>query len=285
MTYLVHSRNYIRLSPGMEMLHDKMHQDDVTALEAVGILGKTVDIFSRVFNNLIVDVLALFKDFKRSELRMIHQSYPMRLSDLWKQHHIPLQNIQVAVPTGMIGTYHDTTQTLGILLARLNIQATVDVLERYFHQYRAVRPTDYAQTFGESITKTQQSITNLSKTDLESLLHPCFKADGPAETTASKVFRNLEDIKAVDAKLLSYEVFFKQAQALSGRIKNINVEASKIIDGLTANKQNDPVYLKNLENLLYTAAEQIDFYGVILHEILRVEHNFCLALRRMFETV
>lgn len=258
--------------------------DGQPALEGVGIIGKTVDLFSRFLFNFKTEVFGLLSKFKRSELRAYHESNPMKVRDVFlRVEKMNLSEFMVPVPDGMHGTYAQAVSLLTKLLAESQIEHTVSVLRNALDIFTRV---NYTHPDAEDVADLQQYTTELqclSREDVQKRLGTVFTENRFTEARANSAFGNPREVMSVDAILLKSEKVFKAAMRTAGNAGQLEGKYSAIIDRVSRGKNMDVNFLRLFEAFLRQAALQLDLYGVIVHELLRVEHNFTLALQRIYE--
>jgi len=258
--------------------------DGQPALEGVGIIGKTVDLFSRFLFNFKTEVFGLLSKFKRSELRAYHESNPMKVRDVFSRvEKMNLSEFMVPVPDGMRGTYAQAVSILNQLLAESQIENTVSVLRNAVDLFARVNYTNPDAADVADLGRYTTALQCLSREDVQKRLGVVFTENRFTEARANSAFGNPRDVIAVDTILLKSEKIFRTAMRTAGDAGQLEGKYSTIIDRVSRGKNMDVGFLRLFETFLRQAALQLDLYGVIVHEMLRVEHNFTLALQRIYE--
>lgn len=257
----------------------KNYQVSEGSTESFRILTNIVDAFTRVIFNITRTVLGTFKNFKRSELQTYHDSHKVALARLFNATVFDFGDLKIATPNGMKTDYITAVNALESLYGTLDITTTLSGLLDYVRQYDKLTVDQY-DTMTYMTKKLTASISKVTKQSVENTLRDIFTQgpDKPQYSTAKDVIASLDDLKMLDEKILKYNQIFTYAAQNASTLAEIESRVDKLIGSVSNLKLISPSYLRELQNLLYVAAEQVDMYGVILHEQQRIEHNFVLAL-------
>ncbi len=257
---------------------------DEAAQEAVGFLGKTVDLFSRFFFNFRTQLGGIFSNFKRSELRMYHESNPMRVSDIREKiGRLSFNTFRVAIPDGMRVTYLDAISTLNRLYDEAYIMLTLREMAAVADELKRMSFSEPSKEDIARITHATAEISRLVKSDVESSLQRCFTDSRTPEVSAHQAFAAPHDVLKADSQILAFELAFKVTIRVVAQAAALEKAYGRIVDVITQAKGADMTIVKALEEYLRQAALQLDLYGAIIHEMLRVEHNFVLVMKRLEE--
>lgn len=244
--------------------------DNDPALEVYSSVLRTLDAFGRMMNNLKTNLIHFNKKFKRSELKFYHESTTFGIQNLYKSGHFD-SAMSVPIPSGMKVSYLEATQVITELYHTLNIEDTLSKLTAYFTGDHVESPEDLAK-----------EIDRVTRNELQERLRHIFVADKTVEVPASKVFKNLAEVKEVDNLILQFDAVFKMVPLICNKIDFIDKEIDTVVTNLEQQKgQLDRKYVEALHTLVLTAAVQFDAFGTLLAESQRIEHNFVIVLQRL----
>lgn len=245
---------------------------DLSSLEALGFFSRLLDRFSRIINNTIANLKSLSVTFKRSELRFYHETHPRELADFMRNARLD-PNLYVPIPTGMRVSYRNAVETLTQLYTTLQIKTTVAALRSYIHLSDHDR---LAQTL-----RVAQSIDHLTQEATQTALQRVFTSDHTLEVPLSQVIASRDDLKTVNAGILTFESNFNSVEGIVTQLQDIERGLDAQISNLEAQTKRNPQEIHDLLRLVRTASVQFDMLGVLLHEMQRVEHNFVHVLKKL----
>lgn len=266
----------VLLRPGVESVGDD------AGMEALAIAARMGDLFMRALYGFRTNVLHRFRDFRRSELRMVNEKQAVSLKALFANPAIPLDRILVPIPDGMQVPYLEAATALNDLQIELDLASTLDRLEKYFDQTKA---EGELSALTDDTRALQKAVGRLSKEQVEKQLRVCFNDErNERDVLASHVIASSRELIQVNGRILTFERYFLDAVSVEKRITALEKKIDALVQALsTGGGVVDKEYCTALQGLITTAAVQLDMYGVILHEQQRVEHNFALALQNILD--
>lgn len=245
-------------------------------------LFKSLDVFSRLFNNVIHVTLRSFKGFSRSEIRYYIESNPMMVKQIRKLSYIDIRTVKIPYPTGMKIGYKPALDTITNLLAPIDATALVLSAQRLVTQIQ-----EQGFTNPELVHEVQcwtQDNKILDRSVVTRSLKPIFSTTDTSiiELPFSKFFSNMNDFNYTLDNLVLCEKYYHQAKKSYDNLTTMNSIVDKIITRFESDKS---LITKDTAQILYeflfTLAEQLDLFGALCNELQRIEHNFVLVCRAL----
>lgn len=247
---------------------------DVPGMEA-GIFTSIIDGFLRITRNLFLQLTSFGKSFKRSELKAYLDGHQFATSKVLQNGVPNMYNLMVPKPTGMKVTYSVATEVVMGLYTKLAIGDSVKQMLDYCKTVNAINDTYKLVEYTKHTTK---AISKLSKDEVEKALRPLFNTNKTQDVKFSEVYADLKDFQQVTTSLLELDTIFKDVSTISQQVQLLNTQLSDLLDALESGGNKDRAFLKALYEFVWTAAVQLDMYGVILDRFQVLEHNHVLAL-------
>jgi hypothetical protein len=270
------------ISPGkyaaLESLKDELSKETITAEESLRILTSLGDVVLGIMNNLKSTVLGSFKNFKRSEARAYSESHKLSLGQ-FSSTFIDFGLYKVPTPEGLRVPYIEVSTGLLDIAKVCLIEETLDHSLQYLGLHVRRDVSSYSGLVNETKLAISQ-ISKVSKQDIQTRLRAYFvDAHGDPFVPANRVFIGTSNTLITLNQILSFEEYYHIAANVADKVKQIE----DYIDNIIAKINDDKVapeheYLENLHKFVYTLAEQIDMFGVVIHEMQRVEHRFIQGL-------
>lgn len=275
-----------RHSPAFESFSETIGLIDipksVPAVETVGIFTRLLDQFTRVIFNIRSGIFEMLKSVRRSELKALHESYRLQMAEILQEAQ-PLTTTVVAIPIGMKVPYIDALAVLKDLQKEIAVEKTLEILEGFFRSREDFIKNNRLAS-PASILEVEKKIHLLDTETVEKRLGAVFAKDGNGEVVASTVVKRSQDLIQINSDILAMEPIILKAPLVAARAEAISKTVSAVIQSVeNGTLRADADALRALQQLIYRAAEQLDLYGVILYESLRVEHNAVLMFRRFVE--
>lgn len=246
-----------------------MIQEDVPSVELYTIAHRLLDNLSRLLSNLKLNIKRTKGNFKRSELVFFHDSKGLLFKHLKSTKYFN-SHLEVDIPSGMMVGYNQAVTVLNLLYKQINIESTTKVLVDYFNKNELSDPHSI-------VTK----IDHITIDDLKSKLDRIFSNKKTDTVPLMSVIESHDTLLKIDEEILKWEDLFKESNHLYKLFEDLDKAIDKHINKLEDNKEIDKEFITELHLLVKTAAIQFDSYGVVLHEMQRVEHNFVLVLNKL----
>jgi len=246
---------------------------DTSAAE--GIVTSIIDGFLRITHNLFVQLTGFTKTFKRSELKAYLDGHHFAAAAVLKNGVPGMYDLMVPKPTGMKVSYQVATTTVLDLYTQLNL---ADSVKQMLDFCKTIVTIDDMRKRVEYTKHMTQSIRRLTKEDTEKALRPLFNTDKTQDVKFGTVYKDLKEFQDTTTSLLDCDAIFKEVATITEQVKVLNEQLSDYLDLVESNKVTDRDYLKALYDFIWTAAVQLDMYGVVLDRLQVLEHNHVLVL-------
>lgn len=274
-------------TPALECLHAELQEAwgaGTPSLEALGVLTRLADTLARSLFTLRTLTLRGFSNFKRSELRAYNEAHAFTLKKLFAHPSLPLDRVQLQVTDGLKVPYLEAHGVIRPLLDRLDITTVFDALQAYLAHYQDLRGEEF-HTLTPATVDAHKRINRLDLKQVEAELRRVF---GPLTRTHGPAIKYYPETKAVAATNQAYlacEPLFRQACDEQKRMQQIEQGFGALMPAINRLHHVDQSYAQALYHLIYAAAVQMDAYGVLLHELQRLEHGVVSDLAALSQQV
>lgn len=267
---------YTNSYTSLDFCLEELNTFDYDPSKETVVLGRIADAFIKVFNNFRTITLHPFSKFRRSELMAELQSKSTQIKALYNKNILD-GKVLVPVPNGMINDYPITINEVINLYNTINLERTMAKLIDYI--YRFSKTQDHSFLFlTKQLTK---DITNVDKRTDDHIKKIFAKKSSIDMRPFNEVFGTAKDFRKCKDDILTFNEYFQYAANLTDKVDFIEKGFIAIMDKLE--KVKNKTDLIALHDLVYTAAMQLDYYGIALHMMQIIEHNYVLALREVLK--
>jgi len=261
-----------------DILDMSNQSQDEQALESIRLFTSMADMLIRLTNNFKVNVVSLFKSFKRSELRMYKESHAITSRQLLASTAIDLHTYQVVIPEGMKVPYSDASKKLLDMISKIELNRLTKSAFVYLNLFTNRTPDEYRNLTKETVLAIDQ-INMVTKADVEKTLNTIFESRPNSNkiVKCSDVIRNMKELNFVFNEILKFELVYVELSSKIKEIENIEAKVGAVVKRIQNVQFLDQKFLELFHTFVYTLAVQFDMYGAIIHEMQRVEHNFVLS--------
>lgn len=232
----------------------------------------------KILNNFKAIVTRGFKDLKRTELEGYIDSNKFSLSYILNVNYTNLTNLEVDVPLGMVKPYKYTLEKVNSCLEVLAMRdRTTGMLNSVNSLLTSLMSnTNTVITKNTIHTGELKSLENLYKEVIK-----CFNTSVRKETRVfTEVFES-EHCLGDTFELLKKAT--KQEYEVSKVFTTLETLYSKFDQILKLIERNETTLTKedllHLSSCTTTLAKLFDMYGLLIHDLQRIEHNFVLVLK------
>lgn len=260
--------------------------------EGVNFLSSMGDLVTRLFFDLTSAITTLGKNIHRTELTAYYQSHKVSCDALIKaQLAIPRFNtIPLAYPHGMSSTYIEACDSLQKALAVISIDKTIDSLSLL------TSPLAHIRAAGKSeepqlalLKKVHQYRLEMAKfgtrKDFEDLLKKVFTKSDLGSRSGKSLYPENGSLGRVLTIARGYATEYELAFKHRERIKQTEKNLDAFIDTMSGTSFVVKELVSGLYALLKDASWRISAYGVVLHEMQRIEHNVALDFKKLVNVV
>lgn len=244
-----------------------------SACEGVSFITRIKDIFYHVVSSFKTQTdIQKISRFKESEIFLLSRTRQASLKELFDRKVVPLDSIVVPIPDGMkldyksvIATLYNECEEIGEL-TRKNISVVIDILS------------------SDSMPQASKlkALEFTDKPTFDKLMKSMF--DGSINNNdikAATVFKTPIDMKTSFTLALKFEDIYRRALLINEMIDRLGDAISDISENI---KTLPPDLIKQLSETVYKMAQQLDIYGVVLHEIQRIEHCLSLSIEKIIDS-
>ena len=266
---------------------DLLDEDSISAEEAANVGLKIADTFSRVINNVKTTITRPFKTnkFVRSEFTAFEKSYPTQIQSLMRNVDISKIETPVSTPENFITTYPKAIETVQDGFKTIDMARTISSFEDGLRALDKENIDTY-HTLNKMLNKKQSEVMKITKKEAENMTKTMFdpkKWNRSKLKPAKDVFVSTSDLKRSHDMLKKWEVYHKQAVDLSKKLDDINDRVDKIVDNVVSLETVRKETISAIHDYLQAMAIQVDMYGAFIHHAQVIEHNYVIALKKLFK--
>ena len=231
----------------------------------------------KILSNFRATIMKGFRSLARTELQEFIDSNRLTVNKILTYNFSVLSDMQVDLPLNMVKPYKVTTEAIKNTLDVLNVKDRVDGILNSTDTLLSELKTNNTISIKKD-TINLGELKSLEKVFQEE--EKCFDPRSKRDTVAFiEVFQSdhcLKDTYDLLTKAMTkeYEVagVYKSLERLYGSFDEI----LKQVEGGAQVSKND---LLELSGQTTTLAKLFDMYGILIHNLQRVEHNFVLVLK------
>lgn len=256
--------------------------EDITAMEGLSFF-KTLDAtVLRIFRSVSANLSRFGEEFRRSELRVYVDAHAHEVSyALSHVEHLD-KKLLVAIPEGMIKTYDETASVLAKSFKAVDVKAVSKIVHALLSKAMSVPcdSTEEVKTFCKESAldiKTLQDLPKLTALrDVKSLIGKSRLMYRPL----GRVFSSpIAGIKSAHRDILAFDPAFLEASRYRKTFDAITGDIAKILTKLELASDVKTEFVQAIFSILTGYTWMVDFYGILLHEAQKVEHNYVIALK------
>ena len=230
------------------------------------------------------------RDFKRSELKVYHDRYPLNCTKALSTDYTDMAELEIAIPNGMKSSYLDTSKNIKLFYDNVGINVLKSYLKNMEDLYTHISRKNNTDT---NIYADIDDANRKFKKMVEDyfVIHT---KDFDSKTKSTMVpfkdkFSSTGDFKATDSTLLGLNnniVGFGQVVSICDKTTNVTTSiVDYIINSDDAVKFVTKSFVKTLAEFVRKLAEAYDMYASVVESQVTVEHNFTKVLDKVYKEV
>lgn len=280
----MHNENLKEFQVAMESIYDQLdsidRQLDAAGNEVLGrIVRKMLDTFIGITNTFKTMATRFHKVVKRSELKYFKESNAFKVKAVMKYKYTGLANILMPMPRGMVSTYPEYFNIIDESLSGLKMPETSLA---FYQAIKAIHDEFYVDN--PNFTKQIKNASNLFDARMISNIEKRLKkVDNPKSKILEKpfgdLFKSINEFTSLYQDLLKSEERYNEIKKVIKHLDSITELLDHIIKDTERIDLLNSKDLKALSNIAYGYANTFDIYGVLLHNLQRIEHNYVECLK------
>lgn len=256
--------------------------EDIVTVEGLSFF-KTLDTtVVKIFRSVSANLSRFGDDFRRSELRAYDDDHRSDVTKALSAIETLDKKILVAVPEGMVGTYDETASVLLKGFKSVDVKAVSALVKTFLAKANTIDPAsgDAVSQFCRESALDIKTLQDLPKQTSLKEVKSVFGKSRLMYRPLGRVFSSpIAGAKSAHRDILSFDRFFLEASRYKSQFEQITGDIAKILTKLELAPVVKTEFVQAIFSVLTGYTWMVDFYGVVLHEAQKVEHNYVIALK------
>lgn len=248
----------------------------------VKILNRILNMFMHVLNTFKTNTLEFMESFRRSETRYFKESYAASFRGIMNAKYTEVARVPVNEPEGMVKPYEETIPKLRKLLDDVDLVNKVELIKDLVtSMYKQIGlNAEIKGILDDTYKVIDQKVVDKQFKEYQSLFGKSKRKD--ADQVFGQNFKNMKSFDESIDHMLKAEIHFKQTKQIADGLDEI----TNLYNGIIRTVEEDlskitTTDIKRLAQITRAQAVVFELYGVLTHDLSRVDHNVFLTLDRL----